>query len=137
MTDAELLNAFTGFVNTSWMIFTAYVSVVFAFLVAGYLVSNKLGLKMVLLVSSIYTLVAAWAIFAISTNLRSVSAAVIEIKRVVREDESSLGWLPLVSIHDNIDSAVPILVTIITVAAYLGSIVFFFYQRKGHSKHGQ
>ena len=70
MTDAELLSTFSSFVNTSWMIFTAYVSIIFAYLVAGYLISSKLGSKMVILVSTIYTLVAMWAIFAINTNLQ-------------------------------------------------------------------
>jgi len=136
MTDAELLGSFTDFVNTSWMIFTTYVSVLFAFLVAGYLVSSKLGSKMAVLVTSIYTLVALWAIFGINTNLRSVSAAVIEIKRVVRDGDSSLSWLPIVSMPDYFNSAVPILVTFITVAAYLGSVVFFFYQRRRNGENG-
>ena len=136
MTDAELLNAFTDFVNTAWMIFTAYVSIVFAYLVAGYLISNKLGSKMVLLVSSIYTLVAVWAIFAINTNLQSISAAASEIRRVVREGESSLGWLPVVNVPQFLDSAIPIVVTLITIGAYAGSIVFFFYQRKYNSDNG-
>ena len=136
MTDAELLGSFTDFVNTSWMIFTTYVSVLFAFLVAGYLVSSKLGSKMAVLVTSIYTLVALWAIFGINTNLRSVSAAVIEIKRVVRDGDSSLSWLPIMSMPDYLNSVVPILVTFITVAAYTGSIVFFFYQRRSNGEDG-
>ena len=134
MSDAELLNAFTEFVNTTWMIFTAYVSVVFAYLVAGYLVSGKLGTRMILLVSSIYSLVAFWAIFAINTNLQSVSASVSEIKRIVREGDSTLGWLPLVSVPDFLNSAVPIMVMFITISAYLGSIMFFYFQRKGYSE---
>ena len=130
MSDAELLEAFTNFVNTSWMIFTAYVSVVFAYLVAGYLVSNKLGTRMILLVSTIYSFVAMWAIFAINTNLQSVSAAVIEIKRVVSEGDSSLGWLPIVSVPDYFNIAIPIIGTFITISAYLGSVLFFIYQRR-------
>jgi pheromone shutdown protein TraB len=136
MSDADLLNAFTNFVNTSWMIFTAYVSVVFAYLVAGYLVSSKLGSNMALLVSTIYTLVATWAIFAINTNLQSISATAREIRRVVEEGESTLGWLPIVDIPDFLDTTMPVIVTFITVGAYVGSILFFYYQRNHNSESG-
>ena len=136
MTDAELLSAFSSFVNTSWMIFTAYVSIIFAYLVAGYLISSKLGSKMVILVSTIYTLVAMWAIFAINTNLQSISAAASEIRRVVREGESTLDWLPVVKIPEFLDATVPIIVTLITIGAYVGSIVFFFYQRHHNDDTG-
>jgi hypothetical protein len=39
--DYEMLNMTEQFVNTTWTIFATYVSIVFAFLVASYLVADK------------------------------------------------------------------------------------------------
>jgi len=57
MTDHELLSTFIEFTNTLWTIFATYVSIVFAFLVAAYLVSSRLTPKVVSLVITLYSLV--------------------------------------------------------------------------------
>ena len=54
MTDYELLNIFIEFTNTVWTIFATYVSIVFAFIVAAYLVSSRLTPKVVSLVLYLY-----------------------------------------------------------------------------------
>lgn len=131
MTDYELLNTFIEFINTTWLIFTTYVTIVFAFLVAGFLVSRKLSPAMVSLVITLYTLVATWSIFALNRNVAAIAAAQSEMKRLVEESGSSLSWVPVTSTPEFITSLVPILVTGIAVVAYIGSIVFFFYQRNG------
>ena len=130
MSDYELLSAFIEFINTTWLIFTTYVSIVFAFLVAGFLVSSRLSSKMTLLVTTIYTLVAVWSIFALNRNVAAIAAAQNEIKRAIQDSGSSLGWLPAASIPDFANSAVTFLVTTIAIFAYVGSVFFFFYQRK-------
>ena len=130
MTDYELLSTFIEFINTTWLIFTTYVSIVFAFLAVGYLISSRLTPKMVSLVVTLYSLVAVWSIFALSQNVQAISAAQGEIKRVVQESGSTLGWVPIASVPNFMNSAVPILVTSIAIVAYLGSVFFFFYQRK-------
>ena len=130
MTDYELLSIFIEFINTTWTIFATYVSVVFAFLVAGYLVSKKLSSSIVSTVVTLYTLVAFWSIFALNRNVVAIGAAVAEINRAILEDGSSLGWLPAIASADFLTPVIPFLVTSLAIVAYLGSIFFFFYQRK-------
>ena len=43
MSDFEMLSALTESINTLWTIFSIYVSIVFAFLVASYLAAGRLA----------------------------------------------------------------------------------------------
>jgi hypothetical protein len=115
------------------MIFAAYVSIVFAFIVAAYLVANRLTSPVVKLVISLYSAVSLWSVWALSQNASAISATVQEMKRVVAEGGSSLNWVPQLGIPDPMIPIVPWLITILAAFVYVGSIVFFFYQRKTES----
>ena len=130
MTDHELLTAFIEFTNIVWVAFATYVSIVFAFIVAAYLVSNQLKPLIVSLVILLYSLVSFWSIWVISINTRAIAATVGEMKRQIQEGNSSLGWFPQASIPDSMLPVIPILITSIAIVAYASSIVFFFYQRR-------
>ena len=130
MTDHELITIFIEFVNTTWTIFGTFVSIVFAFIVASYLAASRLTSKVVSLVITLYTLVAAWSVWGISMNANSISATVGEMKRRLLEDSSSLGWLPILGLPDYMLPVIPILITCLASVVYIGSIVFFFYQRR-------
>ncbi len=130
MSDHELLSTFIAFTNTLWMIFATYVSIVFAFIVAAYLVADRLTPRVVSLVVTLYSLVSFWSVWAISQNAGAVAATVSEMKRVVEENDSTLGWVPQVSIADFLIPTLPRVITGLAFVAYAGSIVFFFYQRR-------
>ena len=130
MTDYEMFSGLTESINTLWTIFTAYVSIVFAFLVASYLVAKKLASQMVSLVVALYTLVALWALFGLNRTSLTITALTAEIKRAVLESESSLGWHPAVATPDVVFVALPAAISFVAIIAYVGSIVFFFHQRK-------
>ncbi len=130
MTDYELLTIFIEFVNTTWTIFATYVSIVFAFIVASHLVARQLTSRVVSLVITLYSLVAVWSVWGISMNAISISATVGEMKRRLLEGGSSLGWLPIVETPDFMRSIIPFLITLLALVVYVGSIVFFFYQRR-------
>lgn len=130
MSDHELLNTFIAFTNTLWMIFATYVSIVFAFIVAAYLVAGRLTSILVSLVVTLYSLVSIWSVWAIGQNANAVAATAREMKRLVAASQSTLGWVPQVSIPDYMIPILPKMITGIAFVAYIGSIVFFYYQRK-------
>jgi hypothetical protein len=130
MTDYELLSVFIAFTNTVWMIFAAYVSIVFAFIVAAYLAAHRLTSRVVRLVVSLYSAVSLWSVWAVHQNALAISDTVREMKRVVAENGSSLNWVPQLDIPDPMIPVIPWLITTLAAFAYLGSIVFFFYQRR-------
>ena len=113
-----------------WQIFAVYVSVVFAFLIASYLVSDKLAPKMVSVVISLYSLVAVWSLFGISRTSATVISLAGEIKQLVSAGGSSLGWHPAVATPDLAFALIQVLIVAIAVFAYIASMVFFFHQRK-------
>ena len=130
MTDYELLTILIEFINIVWLIFATFVSIVFAFIVASHLVAKKLTSRVVSLVITLYTLVALWAVWGISVNAFAISATADEMKRRLLEDSSSLGWLPMLEMPDFMRSTVPYLITLMVLVVYVGSLIFFFYQRR-------
>ena len=130
MTDYELLTVIIEFINIVWAIFATYVSIVFAFIVASHLVAKKLTPRVVSLVITLYTLVALWAVWGISMNAFAISATAAEMKRRLVEESSSLGWLPMLEMPDIMRSTIPFLITLLGILVYVGSIIFFFYQRR-------
>jgi hypothetical protein len=130
MTDYELLTIFIEFVNTLWIIFATYVSIVFAFIIVSHLVASRLTSRVVSLVITLYTLVAVWSVWGIRQNSISISATVGEMNRRLLEESSTLGWLPILEMPDFVRSIIPNLITLVTFVVYAGSIVFFFYQRQ-------
>ena len=130
MTDYEMISTFTEFWNLVWVIFAAYVSITFAFLVVGYLISKKLASRMVGLVVGLYTLVALWCMVGINRFVTNAINLANEIKRVVEAGDSSLNWSVIVNQPDLVPTIVPILVMTVVVAGYVAAVVFFFHQRK-------
>jgi len=135
MTDYEMMSLAIEIINTLWAIFAIYVSIVFAFLVAGYLVASQLAPKIVSIVITLYSLVALWSLWGLNRTAATAMALIAEIQRAVEQDGSSLGWYPGVSIPEPVLVGIPLLVTAVAVLAYIGSIAFFFHQRKTRT-HG-
>jgi len=133
MTDSELLSAFMAAVETLWLIFSTYVSIVFAFLVVSYLAASKLKKSLAAIVIALYTLVAFWSSWALNRGSNSVSAIAAELKARAQHGASSIDWHPAANTPDIVISTIPLLITFIAVLAYVGSVFFFYIQRKSPS----
>jgi hypothetical protein len=130
VTDFEMVSVFTDLVSTLWTVFATYVSIIFAFLVVSYLASRTLQPVIVAIIVSLYTLVAAWAIWALNRSATLLVAVAGEMKRNVADGSSALDWHPAAQSPDFLIAVVPALVTIIALLAYFGSLFFFYYERK-------
>jgi hypothetical protein len=133
MTDYEMFNALSETVALLWTIFSIYVSIVFAFLVASHLAARQLASKIVSLVITLYTLVATWALFGLNRSAATLAAIIEETKRAVRESDSSLDWHPMIGTPDAFSTVFPYVILIIGLTVYIASIVFFFHERKSDS----
>ena len=129
MTDYELVSAMTGSLNLVWTIFATYVSIVFAFLVASYLIARKLAVGMVWLVLTLYSVVSLWAMFGLNRTTSTIIGLASEIKRVALEPGSTLGWHTAASTPEIVLSIVVAVNGSVGIIAYIGSIVFFFHRR--------
>ena len=130
MSDFELISTFMAAVETLWLIFSTFVSVVFAFLVVSYLVAGKLQKSLAATIIGLYSLVALWSVWALNRGSASVSAVGGQMKARVQDGTSTLGWHPAASTPDLVITAIPILITVIALLSYVGSIYFFYAQRK-------
>ena len=130
MSDYELYSGFAETWSVIWLIFATYLTVTFAFLVAGYLIANKLKPSMVTLLIVLYSLVSLWCSFAINRWVVTAVRMIREMKRLVANGESTLGWTTMVTTPDIATGAIPFVLLAITIGAYTGSLVFFFHQRR-------
>lgn len=128
MSDYEKLDSFASVFNGVQLLFTSYVSILFAFLVASWLIAHKLNTVLAVLCLGLFTLVSLYFVsltYFVSQNL----IALIElIQAEVATGQSTLGWVGFT----RTDEPPPLIgVLILTeILAYAGTLVFFFYQRK-------
>ena len=132
MSDYEMFSTFTEIWNTVWLIFTVHTTVTFAFLVAGYLIADKLSSKMITVVVSMYSMVFGWCLLSIDRFTANGLALGFEIKRSVEMGNSELDWTTMANEPDSVLLLLPVIIWIVFLGSYAGSIVFLFYQR--HAK---
>ena len=108
-----------------------YVGLVSAFLVSGYLVADKLSTVMTLVLITLYSLVAlnfAFQILMISTDVVSLYDFILQQKEAGVYDLEWFGNNPAWAGY-----VVSATRTSAAVGSYIGSLVFFFYQRQKSS----
>lgn len=130
LTDYELISAFADAWSVVWLIFATYLTVTFAFLVAGYLVSHSLKPAMVTLIVGLYSLVSLWCTFGINRWVTTAVSMTREVQRAVAEDSSTLGWTTMATTPEFVTAVIPIMLLVICVSAYAGAVIFFFHQRR-------
>ena len=131
MTDYELAMLFLEYYNTFQSQFINLVSVLFAFLVASYLVASKLKTIMVVVVIALYTSFFVDSVLV----LYALHLDMLELQNVMKV-RIAAGSTDLL-FHTGANSDVPLLETgfvisrIIAIGGgYIGAILFFFHQRR-------
>ena len=131
MTDYELVYIFTENLNSLQSAFMNYVGVLFAFLIAAYLVAAKLESSMVLIVVGLFTLIAFQQVAPVFGYGSTVGELGSQIAARAIEDPSSLSW------HGTAKpwGATALFITefsetVVLVLSYIAGLVFFFHQRR-------
>lgn len=125
MTEYELVDSFYTIAELSDQLIASFVTLLFAFLVASYLVSSKLDRRMVALVVTLYSFMALRYVvlyYNVSGDLMTLADMLNELRL---QPDSSLGWL-------NINNGMFTTLVGTTAAmflSYLASIYFFFFTR--------
>ena len=131
MTDFELAMLFKEYYSVLQSQYINFVSVIFAFLVAGYLVASKLQPIMVVVVITLFSAFVLDSLLAVNflaadmLRLQDLMAARIEAGSTdllfhsgARGDTASADFLFTASR------------VVVVAGGYIGAIVFFFYQRR-------
>ena len=124
MSDYELVIAFTEIGATSQVSFMNFVSIVFGFIIAGYLIADKLSRKMTILITTLFTIVvlqeAVFAVLFLSDQLSLIPE--IQTREGLQFHSGAR--------YGDIAGPVTVVTYIATlILAYTGSIIFFFHQR--------
>lgn len=130
MSEYELVDVFYTIAGLSDQLIGSFVTLLFAFLVASYLVSSRLDRRMVVVVVALFSFMAIRYV-GLFYNVAGDLIALAETMNALHlEPDSSLGWL-------EIGAGMPIMLNGTAIAmflSYLASIYFFFYTRNHENK---
>ncbi len=128
MSDYELASLFFQVIDTAHAALANFLTVVFAVLVVTHFVAHKLDRLSAFLLLTVYSLFS----IGMTNEIVSLYSDFVRLgHRMAENGATDLGWLGMTSSgQDGPVWAIPIIVGIMCVTAYLGSLVFFYRMRK-------
>jgi hypothetical protein len=128
MTDYDLISLYHESAALQNDILINYIYVIFAFLVTGYLVADKLNLLMSILVIILFTAISGF--FLIDLNYLHSDMRVLTNEMALRalSNEFVLPDLGMVQITDGV-SLFGLSLRLAIYGSYIGALIFYFYQR--------
>ncbi len=130
MTDYEMIYIFQENLNLIFTVLMSYVSIVSAFLVVGHLISAKLNVAMVSVVTGLFTLVSITMTFLMNRLTTTFIGIGGEMRKSVDEGTSSLGWHNITYEPEFLAQGAMVALTSLLILTYVGAIIFFFHQRR-------
>ena len=128
MTDYEMVYLLNDQSALFFTIFATYITIVFAFLGAGYLFASKLSGSMVTILIVLFSLAAAFCAL-ISYRQMAILGGLFGLMRAAGPAGAPrLTWFPF-DAFDATQWSVPYVFFGMYGLAYLGALVFFFNQR--------
>ena len=130
MTDYEKASLFVDFLNTSNMVFSNYMAVVFAMLAASWFLAHRMSRLVAILFLALYSLGALMSGFGVFAAFTDFANLGVFIHQTAQAEGGDLRWLAPAGPGGAGMSALPVFVAIMVLSAYAGSIVFFFIVRR-------
>ena len=126
MNEYELVDTFYTIASLSDQLITSFITLLFAFLIASYLVSSKLDRRMSVVVVALYSFMALRYIalyYNVTGDIIALADTLMELRL---QEGSSLDWLEIGGgmwmMHAGTSAAM--------FLCFLASIFFFFYARQ-------
>ena len=130
MSDYEMVDIFLQYSNNLQTHFMNYVAVLFAFLIAAYLIAHKLESSMAFIIIGLFTLVAMIQGVNISGAGHDFASLGMEVAARASQDSTNLDrhgtqtWLGHIGLP-----FVRFSTAMVVIVSYLGGLIFFFHQR--------
>lgn len=128
MTDYEILSLFSEFGANTQTVFMNYVTVLSAFLIAGFLVADRLSKTMTIVLVALFSVVA----FQQGTALLLHWGDQVGLMADIRGREA-LGWHGSARVGPLIGALFNITYFVAVIGGYVGALVFFFSRRRAKS----
>lgn len=132
MTEYEYMVLFLEFAQAASSVMANYMTLVFAMLVTSYMAAHRLDRLMMWIALVMYSLFALGfcnEIFQIYSDLSRLGIRISEVGNV---PTTSLGWFGPLATSPDFLYVMPNIIGSMIVAAYAGSIIFFFRARKAN-----
>jgi hypothetical protein len=126
MTDYNLVSLFHTSVSLLNQSLMDYVSILFAFLIAGFFIADKLKLPMVVVVIVLFTIIEANLLpnmYFLEHDMKILGA---QLALRVTNGDFALPGLVMTQKGGNYF----LTQVIVTIGSYIGAIIFFFHQRR-------
>ena len=126
MTEYELVDTFYTIAELSDQLIVSFVTLLFAFLVASYLVSSRLDNRMATVVIALYSFMALRYVlvyYNVSDDLVTLADTINHLRQC---SGSNLGWFEIGGGMSNMIVGT----TLAMFLSFLASIYFFFYTRR-------
>ena len=130
MSDYELVYLFMGYTDALQSAFMNFVAVLFAFLLAGHLVANKLESGMVFIVVGLFTILALQQSITVLGLGHDVAGLAGQIGLHAAEDPTGLGWHGTAGPKGSLMPIMEFSAAVVIMLSYIGALVFFFHQRR-------
>ncbi len=127
MTDYSLIATFHASLELLSQTIMDYASVLFAFIVAGYLIGDKLKSSMVVILVILFTAM-AFSQFINMYYLQSDLAAISEY--MVRRTNEGLFTLPNLQMAQHSGGFYHVFLKVAIIGSYFAALIFFFHQRR-------
>ncbi|MCH7830993.1 MAG: hypothetical protein IIB75_10615 [Proteobacteria bacterium] len=126
MTEYELVDTFYTIATLSDQLVASFITLLFAFLVASYLVSSKLDRKMTAVVIALYSYMALRYIVIYHNVTGDIVTLADTLTKLGLREDSSLGWL---EIGAGI-STMHIAQSVAMFLSFVASLIFFFHTKQ-------
>ena len=130
MTTYEKAELFRALVESATNSMMGYVSVLFAFLIAAYLMAPHFNRVMSGIVIGLFSTFSAVMIMSVNRSLATSSGLAGEIRQNATDGDPAFAWHPVVSEPANFAELLTPILTAILIASTVAGIVFFAYARK-------
>jgi len=130
MSDSDIYYYFILVMERESQVFMDFVTILFAFIVAGYFFAHSLNRNLTWLLVGTYTLIQTLIFFNIVGQTLAMSELVVEMKARKMSGSSSFDWLGLLAAPDFAITALHVGTYIVLILSFLGSVWFFFQRHR-------
>lgn len=134
MSEFEHVYLFFEIVSVGTSTIANFFTVVFGMLVASYLAAHRLDRVMIVIALAIYSMVCLGFINEIYQVYSDFARLGLKLEAMGGLPNSDLGWFGPVAVGGDALNVIPKMVLTMTLATYVGSIVFFFRARRANKR---
>jgi hypothetical protein len=132
MTEYEHAILFLELIQTGNATMANYMTLVFGMLVTSYLAAHRIDRVMLWIALAIYTMFALGFCNELIQIYSDFSRLGLQMVELGQDPNTDLGWIGPIAASPDFFHILPTIIRIMTIGAFVGSLVFFFRARRSN-----